>query len=89
MPLWLIQFLPVAWKFLKHFGIYLLLAVVLVGGPFLLYRKGWHDGQRAKICPPTNTISAGGTQINNYKEDSFKIIGADLKCLFIKLRVGY
>lgn len=89
MPPWLIQLLPVAWKFLKHFAIYLLLAVVLVGGPYLLYRKGHNDGYKSRVCPPTNSISEGGTQNNYYKEDTFKVIGAEVKCLFLKFRVGY
>lgn len=89
MPPWLITLLPVIWRFLKHFGIYILLAVVLIGGPYLLYRKGYNDGHRAKICPPSNTIAAGGTQINNYKEDDFKWLGVKAKCLWLNLRLGY
>jgi hypothetical protein len=86
---WLIQFLPVIWKFLKHFGIYLLLAVVLVGGPYLLYRKGFNDGYKSKVCPPTYTVGAGGVVNNHYNADDFKFIGAKIKCLFINLRLGY
>lgn len=89
MPLWLIDILPLIWKFFKHWGIYILITLILVGGPYLLYRKGYNDGERNKICPPTNTISEGGTQINNYKEDDFKWIGVKAKCLFLNLRLGY
>ncbi len=89
MPIWLINLLPVAWRFLKHFGIYLLLAVVLVGGPYLIYRKGHNDGYKSRICPPTNTISAGGTQINNFKEDDYKLAGMKVKLLWLKLQFGY
>lgn len=88
MPPWLITLIPYVWKFLKHWGIYILLTVLLVGGPYLLYRKGYNDGERHKVCPPTNTISAGGTQINNYKEDDFKWLGLRGKILWIKFSVG-
>ncbi len=89
MPLWLLNLIPVIWRFLKHFGIYLLLAVLLVGGPYLLYRKGYNDGWKKRICPPSYNVESGGQVINNYKEDDFKWLGVKAKCLWLNLRLGY
>jgi len=66
-----------------------LLTIVLVGGPYLLYRHGYNNGWKAKVCPPTNTISAGGTQINNYKEDDYKLLGVKAKLFWLNFKVGY
>jgi hypothetical protein len=89
MPVWLISLLPEIWKFLKHWGVYILLTLVLVGGPYLLYRKGYNDGYKSKVCPPTYTVGDGGVVNNHYKEDTFKVLGIDFKLLFIKCRFGY
>lgn len=89
MPIWLVQFLPLVWKFFKHWGVYILITLILIGGPYLLYRKGYNDGRESKVCPPTNTISAGGTQINNYKEDDYKLLGVKAKLLWLNLGFGY
>jgi hypothetical protein len=87
MP-WLISLLPVLWRFLKHFGVYILLAAVLVGGPYLLYRKGYNTGWKARNCPDTYTVAAGGT-VNNYNAEDYKIVGMRVKLLWLKLQVGY
>lgn len=88
MPTWLISALPYVWKFLKHWGIYILLTLVLVGGPYLLYRHGYNEGWKAKICPPTYTVGDGGT-VNNYNAEDYKLAGVRLKLLWLKLQFGY
>ena len=88
MP-WLISLLPVIWRFLKHFGIYLLLAAILVGGPYLLYRKGYNDGWKKRVCPPSYNVEAGGTVENYYNADDYKLLGVKVKILWLKLQLGY
>jgi hypothetical protein len=88
MP-WLISLLPILWRFLKHFGVYILLAAVLVGGPYLLYRKGFNDGYKGRICPPTYSVGDGGVVNNHYNADDYKLLGVKFKCLFLKLQFGY
>jgi hypothetical protein len=85
---WLLSMLPGALRFLKHFGIYILLAVILIGGPYLLYRKGYNDGWKAKVCPPSYTVGDGGV-VNNYNADDFKLLGVRIKLLWGKLSLGY
>lgn len=87
MPVWLISLLPTAWRFLKHFGIYILLAAVLIGGPYLLYRKGHNDGWKARNCPDTYTVAAGGT-VNNYNAEDFKWLGLKGRLLWLKFSFG-
>jgi hypothetical protein len=89
MPIWLLSLLPELWKFLKHWGIYILITLVLVGGPYLLYRKGFNDGERHKVCPPTYTVGAGGVVNNHYNEDEFKLLGIKAKLLWLKSSLGY
>lgn len=86
---WLISFLPVIWRFLKHFGVYLLLAAILVGGPYLLYRKGHNDGYKSRVCPPTYAVGAGGVVNNHYNADDFRILGLRGKLLWGKFSFGY
>ena len=88
MPIWLINLLPLVWKFFKHWGIYILLTLVLVGGPYLLYRKGYNDGWKSRVCPPTYTVAEGGT-VNNYNAEDYKLAGVKLKLLWLKLQLGY
>ena len=88
MPLWLIQFLPLVWKFFKHWGIYILITLVLVGGPYLLYRKGYNDGYKNKVCPPTYNVGSGGV-VNNYTDLDYKVAGMRVKLLWFKLQFGY
>lgn len=89
MPVWLIQFLPLVWKFFKHWGIYILITLVLIGGPYLLYRKGYNDGWKTKICPPAYTVGAGGVVNNHYNADDYKLAGVKVKLLWLKLNFGY
>ena len=89
MPVWLLNLIPYIWKFLKHWGVYILITLILVGAPYLLYRYGYNKGWKEKICPPTYTIGAGGQVHNHYNADDYKIIGVKVKCLFIKLQAGY
>lgn len=85
---WMIQLIPIIWRWLRHFGIYLLIAVVVIGGPYLLYRKGYNDGWKAKVCPPSYTVGAGGV-VNNYNADDYKLLGIRIKLLWGKLSLGY
>lgn len=89
MPIWLISLLPIAWRFLRHFGVYILLTAVLIGSPYLLYRKGHNDGYKSKVCPPTYNVGSGGVVNNQYNADDYKVAGMRLKLLFLKLQFGY
>jgi hypothetical protein len=89
MPTWLLSALPYVWKFLKHWGVYILITLILVGGPWLIYRSGYNKGYKARVCPPTYTVGAGGVVNNHYKEDDFKWLGVKAKCLWLNLRLGY
>ena len=89
MPIWLINLLPLVWKFFKHWGIYILITLVLVGGPYLLYRKGYNDGWKGKICPPTYTVGEGGVVNNHYNEDEFKLLGIKAKLLWCGIKIGF
>ena len=88
MPVWLIQLIPMVWKFLKHWGVYILLTVILVGGPYLLYQKGYNNGYKSRVCPPTYTVGAGGV-INTYSDIDYRIAGIRIKLLWLNLRLGY
>lgn len=89
MPVWLINLIPYVWKFLKHWGVYILITILLVGGPYLLYRHGYNNGWKAKVCPPTYTVGAGGVVNNHYNQDDYKLLGVKVKCLWLKLSLGY
>lgn len=93
MPIWLIQFLPYVWRFLKHWGVYILITIVLVGGPYLLYRHGYNIGYKAGYTQgvkdhPSYTVGAGGV-VNNYNDQNYKLFGIKFKLLFIDLKGGY
>jgi len=90
MPTWLITLIPYVWKFLKHWGIYLLLTVLLVGGPYLLYRKGYNDGWKSRVCPPTTNVESGG-EANTfiYNTEDFKWLGFKAKLLWLNIKLGY
>jgi hypothetical protein len=87
MP-WLLTLLPYVWKFLKHWGVYILMTIILVGGPYLLYRHGYNNGWKARKCADTYTVAAGGT-VNNYNADDYKFAGVRVKLLWAKLSFGY
>lgn len=90
MPIWLINLIPYFWKFLKHWGVYILLTLILVGGPYLLYRKGFNDGYKSRICPPTYQVGAGGVaNTYNYNAEDFKWLGIRGKLLWLKVNFGY
>lgn len=94
MPAWLLTLIPYVWRFLKHWGVYILITVVLVGAPYLLYRHGYNKGFKTGYAlavkeHPSYIVGEGGVVHNHYKEDTFKWIGADVKCLWLKLRLGY
>lgn len=86
MPLWLINLIPMIWRFFKHWGIYILITLVIVGGPYLLYRKGHNDGYKSRVCPPTYVVGPGGTVINN--TETFHYAGIQFKLFFIDFKVG-
>jgi len=90
MPIWLINFIPYLWKFLKHWGVYILITLILVGGPYLLYRKGFNDGYKDKVCPPTYQVGEGGVaNTYNYNSEDFKWLGIRGKLLWLKVNLGY
>jgi hypothetical protein len=88
VPIWLTTLIPYIWKFLKHWGVYILITIILVGGPYLLYRHGYNNGWKSKVCPPTYSVGDGGT-VNNYLADDYKLVGIKVKFLFLKLHLGY
>lgn len=88
MPIWLINVLPLVWRFLKHFAIYLTIATFLFGVPFVSYQYGWRKGysQCAKDRP---TYGSVGTVINQQGK-LFKWFGIDFEAPFgIQFRVGH
>lgn len=89
MPLWLINLVPLVWRWFKHWGIYILITLVLVGTPYLIYRKGHNDGYKLALKEhPSITVGAGGV-VNTYTEIGYKYAGVKLKLLWLDLRLGY
>jgi hypothetical protein len=93
MPLWLINLIPLVWRFFKHWGIYILITLVLVGGPYLLYRHGYNVGYKTGYTQavkdhPSYNVGSGGV-VNNYNAEDYKVIGVRLKLLFLNFKAGY
>jgi hypothetical protein len=93
MPTWLISLLPGALKFFKHWSIYILLTVVLIGGPYLLYRHGHNVGYKAGYTQaikdhPSYTVSSGGI-VNNFYADAWNWFGFRFKFLFLDIKGGH
>ncbi len=54
------------WERLKHLSIYILVLAVLIGGPYLLYRRGYNKGyNQSTIDHPTNVFNAPAIVVQN------------------------
>jgi hypothetical protein len=77
------------WRFFKHWGIYILITIVLIGGPYLLYRKGHNDGYRLALKEnPSIHVGAGGI-VNTYTNGNYKWAGVKIKLLWFNAGLGY
>lgn len=85
MPIWL----PFVLERLKHFGVYILIALVLIGGPYLLYRKGvnvgYKEGYAKAIQEHPPNIYNGPTTVNQQVCPSIKRFGFE----FGKVGLGF
>jgi hypothetical protein len=73
MPIWLLTFLPIAWRWFKHLVIYLIILLIIVGPPFISYQYGWRKGysQCSKDNPTYGTVG----QVVNYHNGKKTLIG--------------
>ena len=80
MPVWLISLIPFVWRWLKHWGIYILITL-LIAAPFLWvkhygnkrYDLGYKTGYAKAIKDnPTNTYNAP-TTVNQGQVDLYGV----------------
>lgn len=86
MPVWLINLIPIAWRFLKHFAVYLIMGVILFAPSYISYQYGWRKGYSccAKDRPTYGNV---GTVVNKTGVD-FKWAGVYLKLLILDTKIG-
>lgn len=86
MPIWLLNLIPILWRWLKHFAIYLLIALVLFGVPYLGYQYGWRKGYSQ--CTKDNPTYGHVGQVINNAGVQFRYAGAYLKLLIFDIKFG-
>ncbi len=88
---WLLQLLPIIWHNIKRFAGVILVAIFLVGVPYLVYNKAYQRGyskgyaQCAKDRPTYGSVGS----VTNIAEGDFRYAGIYLKLLFLKFKIGH
>lgn len=75
---------------LRRFAGVILIAVVLIGGPYLLYRKGYNKGYQtgyAQAIKERPTYENVGTVINE-APNGYKILGVRVNIWKLRLGLG-
>lgn len=87
---WLLLVLQALWHNLKRFAGVILIAVLCMGGPYLLYNKGYSRGyskgytQAIKDRPTYGSVGS----VTNISNSDLKYLGITLKLFFLKLKLG-
>ncbi len=72
MPIWLIPILKFIWDRLRHLAVYILILLIVIGVPYLLFRRGYNKGyNQSTIDHPTNVFNAPATIIQKEKLKGF------------------
>jgi len=75
---------------IRRFAGVILIAVVLIGGPYLLYRKGYNKGYQAGYSAAIKerpTYGQVGTVVNE-APDGYKILGVRVNIWKFRLGLG-
>ena len=88
---WLLTILQAIWHGIKRFASVILVAIFLMGVPYLVYNKAFQRGYSkgyAQCSKDRPTYGSVGS-VTNIAEADFKYLGAYFKIFFIKLKLGH